>query len=204
MNCPNCKIKKVRRDKKYCSKRCYGLSMLGHPNRNTGRTHFKKGFTPWNKGKKATEELRKKLGEAHKGIPLPNQRGKKHWNWKGGKPKCTDCGAIIQKNTTRCRLCHNKFSIGENSNNWRGGVYPKNLALRKSHEYKLWREAVFKRDSHTCIWCGDNRGGNLNADHIKPFNLFPELRFAIDNGRTLCADCHRKTDTYGSKSRKNK
>ena len=69
---------------------------------------------------------------------------------------------------------------------------------RKTLEYRLWREAVFLRDNHTCIWCGQ-RGGRLQADHIKPFSLYPELRFALDNGRTLCEACHKTTDSYGGK-----
>ena len=68
--------------------------------------------------------------------------------------------------------------------------------IRNSLEYRLWRQAVFQRDNYTCVFCGKH-GGDLNADHIKPFALFPELRFAIDNGRTLCVPCHKLTDTFG-------
>lgn len=77
-----------------------------------------------------------------------------------------------------------------------------NELIRKSSEYKLWRRAVFERDNYTCIWCFA-KGGRLNADHIKPFAYFPELRFAIDNGRTLCEPCHRKTDTYSRRYKHN-
>ena len=84
--------------------------------------------------------------------------------------------------------------------NWRGGVTPINKLIRRSNEYKLWREAVFKRDRYQCIWGGKEHGNKLQADHIKSFSQFPELRFAIDNGRTLCHECHKKTDTYGWKS----
>jgi len=84
---------------------------------------------------------------------------------------------------------------GFNSPNWRGGITPVNKHIRNSLGYKLWRTAIFDRDNYTCIWCGE-RGGKLNADHIKPFSLFPELRFVVTNGRTLCEDCHKKTDSY--------
>ncbi len=81
-------------------------------------------------------------------------------------------------------------------NFWRGGVAEINDKIKHSREYKIWRMAVFERDNWTCIFCGE-RVSRLNADHIKPFAFFPELRFAIDNGRTLCKKCHRKTDTFG-------
>lgn len=78
--------------------------------------------------------------------------------------------------------------------------------IRRSDEYKEWRRAVFKRDGNTCQLCGDRsstgRNIELHADHIKPFATHPELRFDISNGRVLCVECHRKTDTWGSKTRR--
>jgi hypothetical protein len=87
---------------------------------------------------------------------------------------------------------------GMNHPSWKGGVTPINEKIRKSIEYKDWRTKVFKRDNYTCQMCGI-RGNKtyLNADHIKPFAIFPELRFELENGRTLCKYCHRKTKTWG-------
>lgn len=87
---------------------------------------------------------------------------------------------------------------GKKSHLWKGGRTKESSIIRESIEYKLWREAVFKRDNYTCIWC-KIRGGKLNADHIKPFAYYPELRFAIDNGRTLCVPCHKTTETFAKK-----
>ena len=62
---------------------------------------------------------------------------------------------------------------------------------------------MFERDKFTCVWCGQI-GGSLNADHIKPFFDYPELRLDISNGRTLCVPCHRLTDTFMSKALRGK
>jgi 5-methylcytosine-specific restriction endonuclease McrA len=63
---------------------------------------------------------------------------------------------------------------------------------RYSPEAEKWRKAVFERDDYTCQECGV-RGTYLEADHIKPFGFFPELRYELSNGRTLCRPCHDKT-----------
>lgn len=87
---------------------------------------------------------------------------------------------------------------GERHHNWKGGVTSEHEKIRKSPEYKQWRMAVLSRDYFTCKECG-YKGRDIEADHIKPFYLHPELRLEVDNGRTLCKPCHRKTETWGRK-----
>ena len=95
--------------------------------------------------------------------------------------------------------------VGPASPGWRGGVSTENELARKRAEYFEWRRAVFERDDYTCQTCGARSAAGkrvrLQADHIKPFALYPDLRYDVSNGRTLCEPCHRKTPTYGNGSR---
>lgn len=131
--------------------------------------------------------------------------GNKNPNWRGGTRAviCKECNKFffvthkrIERGVHFCsRNCMGKF---RNINN----KTPINALIRGSTKYRLWREAVFKRDNWTCVWCGARSGSGvavvLNADHVKSFAYYPELRFDINNGRTLCISCHRKTDTYAN------
>jgi predicted restriction endonuclease len=60
----------------------------------------------------------------------------------------------------------------------------------------VWRKEVFERDDYTCRSCGNRSKSNnylrIEAHHIKPFATFPEVRFNVDNGMTLCKKCHDK------------
>ena len=108
-------------------------------------------------------------------------KGSKHWNWQ-----------------------NNKTSLAK--------------SIRALIEYKNWRKEVFKRDDYTCQEC-DKTKCYVEAHHIKEFHIiFTEflkeydqfspmedketlVRLAIkykpfwniDNGQTLCKDCHNLT-----------
>ncbi len=160
---------------------------------NTGRTHFKKGhkrigngtlgmkFPNRKKPTKMSAETKRKIG-------LSSIGNKSNLGRKQSKEE-------IEKRVKSIKITYDK----------KGRKTDQNKLIRTSLEYKLWRTAVFERDNYTCIWCcaknGEGKAIILNADHIKPFALYPELRFAIDNGRTLCIDCHRTTDTYGRQNK---
>lgn len=161
-----------------------------------GKGLGREGF--W-KGKKHTDTYKKKMSDKLKGRKITwkdkisegqKKLGVKHW------AKRKD----VREKMSKAKL----GKRGELSGGWKGGkmsLYPELERLRKSLEYKLWRKAVFERDKYTCIWCG-KKDETIQADHIKPFCNYPELRFAIDNGRTLCLNCHKTTDTYGGRSNK--
>lgn len=93
---------------------------------------------------------------------------------------------------------------------WKGGITEKTRLIRNSLKYINWRKEVFKRDRWTCIKCGI-KGKKIHAHHIKNFkiiiedisNKFPLFNevdvylgytplWDLNNGITLCTDCHKK------------
>lgn len=93
----------------------------------------------------------------------------------------------------------NKQNSGSNHYNWKGGVTPLSEKERHSVEYYGWRYLVFSRDKHTCA-VPSCRNHELEAHHIKSFSQFPELRYEIENGITLCKDHHQEFHSLYSKT----
>ena len=89
-------------------------------------------------------------------------------------------------------LFRGKF-IKENSPNWKGGPEYSRVE-RATYEYIQWRKAVYHRDNCTCQCCGrrSHKGATLtlNAHHIANWKDNEDLRYDVDNGVTLCSECH--------------
>ncbi|MGB7923429.1 MAG: HNH endonuclease signature motif containing protein [Pyrinomonadaceae bacterium] len=103
---------------------------------------------------------------------------------------------------------------GSKSHFWKGGVTGISRQIRNSVEYKQWRKQVLRRDSFTCVQCRRPRTKGhryiIHVDHIIPLSeiikrdeiktledaLQCSLVMDINNGRTLCIDCHRQTDSW--------
>ncbi len=60
---------------------------------------------------------------------------------------------------------------------------------------QAFRDAVFSRDNNCCKVCGSNKG-KLDAHHITPRTNIANGGYVLENGVSLCANCHEKAEEY--------
>lgn len=175
------------------------------------------------KGKPVSEETKKKISDALKG----KYKGKDSWNY--GKKHSEETKIAASKlrkgikKSQEIRIKQKGVYCGERHHNWKGGKTPIRKKLRETLNYRFWREEVFKRDNYQCVIGGKEHGHKLQADHIIPFadilddlielngveNLYESaincsVIWDINNGRTLCENCHKNTETWGNRGRAGK
>ena len=152
-----------------------------------------KAISEGSKGKIVSEATKEKLRRIGKNKRFSEETRRKISEWHKGRPE-----------TLQSRLNMSLGRRGNKTNLWKGGVTPLNKLLRSSSAFRIWRQQVFERDNYTCQECGQ-KGNYLHPHHIKSFVNYPELKFDIDNGITLCANCHQKKHTsYLTKEWRNK
>lgn len=144
-----------------------------------------------------------------------NLKGENHPNYNRIKINCDYCGKEITVKKSRydkydnhfCNMeCRGKWNsenlIGENHQNYNPNITQEEREQGRSYtEYRDFIKDVYKRDNYTCQCCGDNKGHNLNAHHIYGYTEYKNFRTDIDNGITLCEECHKKYHKqYGYKN----
>jgi len=170
------------KNRKFCSMECRkGTIRTEDEKRRIKETCLAKGTGKWKRGARS-QELKDRQSEAMKtrvalGI---------HNFWKGGRPQkyCPDCNAPVTYYRTKCVKC--APARGENHPNWQGGITPINHKIRNSLESKAWIKSVKLRDGHKCKIGNKDCSGKLEAHHILSWSEYPELRYQINNGITLC------------------
>ena len=169
-------------------------------------------------GHSVSEETKQRISEAHRGKSFTDAHkqhlrdnhadfsGDKSGRWKiGTYITCEQCGKVKRVkrswgNTTRfcsraCKYLWQSINlVGDKSAKWKGGLTTEQASLYNSALYKKWRYSVFVRDDFTCQECKAH-GVKLNAHHILPYRDWkaPEYTLNVNNGITLCEDCHRLT-----------
>jgi hypothetical protein len=120
------------------------------------------------------EERRKKISEANTGLTRSKE---------------------FKRNLSQRNSGENNGNFGKrgsNSPNWIPSLTDEERK-RNIFGIQSWVKKVKERDDYTCQCCGfkgQPRDGLMFAHHINSFKNFKELRTDVNNGITLCQDCH--------------
>jgi hypothetical protein len=136
-------------------------------------------------------------------------RGIYHRKTKRLKPHCLKCGIeLANYNAIHCikhRKRDRKWKLSletrqkmsksrRGEKNWRW-VKDRTQLVKSSHKhldgnYREWASGVKKRDRWKCRLLSSDCSGRLESHHIFNWKEYPELRYLINNGITLCHAHH--------------
>jgi len=173
----NATCEKCQRGKFRCIMRC-NCQKLFHPNSKSLQFCSRKCAYKYRR----THEQR--------GIPKP-------YLWRARIGACIKCGkefrAVKDFKNRKQKYCSKAcWATRSGRPRWKS----KRLTLASLAQIRKWRKTIFNRDRGRCVQCGSDY--RLEADHILPVSQRPDLILNVDNGRTLCHECHKQTDTYGA------
>ena len=128
-----------------------------------------------------------------------NIKGENHPRWTGGSriKQCALCGADFTQKRTEAistfrgrRFCSQgcgwigqTYYAGANHPTWKGGK------KKRGFRHDVWAQQVITRDKGVCQKCG-RAGMEMHAHHIEAFIDNENSRYDLDNGITLCFQCH--------------
>jgi len=144
-------------------KRIIGLN-YGFPNQG-----FQKGQQSLRKGKHHTLKTKELLRNANLGKKQSLETiGKRAFQMRGEKnPLYRKMGELHPKWIKDRNLLKKEFG-------------------RRSSAYKNWKKQIEKRDNSKCRIDNQECKGRIESHHIFNWIDYPELRFIINNGITLC------------------
>jgi len=125
-------------------------------------------------GKKHTRETKKRIKE---------MRARQDMSWRKGVPLPDEVREKISSTKIKANL------RGEKHGNWKGGC----------ESFKKQQRKIM--DDFTCCVCGLRDEDIVQADHIKPKSLAPELSADINNLQTICPNCHARKSLLEIKER---
>lgn len=203
------------RVKKYnfCSPVHYRLYLVSPRNKtiSKGWKHTKEAIEKISEagmGRKMTKDNLRKLIKSNKERVWTEELREKMRQSRLNKKQPEHVKEKIRKNA----------KYGKDNHAYKGGITKLSARVRDLPEYGKWRDAVFKRDDYTCQICGARSGGGkavfLHPHHIISFSAIMEkyeiksikqaisckALWDIDNGKTLCRECHEDTDNFAGKA----
>lgn len=114
------------------------------------------------KDKKFSDESKKKMSDSHIGKYVSSETRKKLSDMKKGSKHW----------------------------NWKGGTNNRDVHSLYNPEYVDWRSKVLKRDLFKCRLANEKCLGGLQVHHILPWRDYPDMRYEISNGISLCHAHH--------------